>query len=173
MNMEEILLNGNAENEEVPDSKSEIDFNQDESTTFAEIDSAYGSPTDDVFEIFQGKNQVQDDWRFQIHPQDIYFQSTNGIFKQHVMDSLIISDSIFSERRDSLECLHSAGSSCSPWEIFSQSDILEEDSDEENTIELSGILPYSQSNPSKDKAFHCSFCSSSFSRNHDLKRHLR
>jgi hypothetical protein len=147
-----------------------------------EIDSAYGSPTDANF--FQLKNDSDsnlEDWRFNFKSDKFLSLSVDTanleMYKPHIISSI---------RRASVDTeagplSFNSDPSCPPWEIYNELglneredyDIFSISEDEELPFEMNLASPFSPVSPTKDKAFPCSMCPSSFSRNHDLKRHTR
>jgi hypothetical protein len=157
--------------------KFEMDLDSHCYNTEMDTDSAYGS-------LNEFKPPVADDWRFQIYPQDLSIDSTTIMFKEHVKERLLIE----SFEGGILYCSTQLNS-CSPKEIFSMEDALLDATLAEDDGEMSDAvfmmspppspaipenIPVSPKKDNRDgKCFPCSMCSSTFSRNHDLKRHLR
>ena len=138
---------------------------------------------------------LDDKWRFEIFPQDA--QVNYEMFKPHVQERLILSCSIDSQSTAMLSPY-----SCSPKDVFLLSpsehfsnlnlDYHFEEPENDHMFIMSPTinkpsmdqsLPYIApvrhiSSPKKEgkdptKLFTCSMCTSTFSRNHDLKRHQR
>lgn len=116
-------------------------------------DSAYGcSPTTVTNMHFE---KYDDQWRYEIFPQDIM---DVDMFKSHVKE-LLTSHSSFEAPSTEITYLV-------PGEIFNyQACDFQMDDIQMETVEVEPASP--------KKAFPCTLCTSSFSRNHDLKRHLR
>ncbi|KAI8908575.1 hypothetical protein EDD86DRAFT_208014 [Gorgonomyces haynaldii] len=113
-------------------------------SSMASHDSAYGSPTDD--------------WRFVVHAFDDL-----DAFKPHVKN-------MFWYDQDEMETV-------SPQELVPDTVFTRERTVSDSFVQF--VAPETEfthkrtSSYSKSKVFRCDMCTSTFSRNHDLKRHIR
>ena len=163
-------------------SQESMPYSQESTKTYSQEYSQESNPV--------GSNSDNQDWRFEIYPQDA--AENYEMFKPHVKEQLILSCSFDSQTSNSpLNCSPSTMYSCSPKDVFSPTELLfgnitllEQDEtffamsppNSLQELEYPVIAPVRHiSSPKKDRdrAFPCTMCSSTFSRNHDLKRHTR
>ncbi|KAJ3315140.1 hypothetical protein HDV04_004281 [Boothiomyces sp. JEL0838] len=105
----------------------------------------YGSPLSDIMD----DNPLDDQWRYIINPQDVLMDG--DMYKPYVKQIYL----------GEFE-----NETCAPCQIFQEAS-----DDEIFEMEEEEPQPLPRKDPSKP--FQCPMCTSSFSRNHDLKRHVR
>ncbi|KAI8892089.1 hypothetical protein BC833DRAFT_612674 [Globomyces pollinis-pini] len=136
-----------------------------------EMECAYRSPplSEHDFDHWTSSiDSLNDQWRFVIHPQDIGLST--DIFKPAVKERL----GVVNIQSDI---------SCPTYLLFSNayandSNVAQDDESDEGSLATmpshKKLIPSSSRVDRSDtKTFRCQICSSSFSRNHDLKRHVR